>query len=53
MVNKNDVRGRRYQMIDNNMINGLYADMKRKALEEGRAENAELAVKDLPLSRTL
>ena len=32
MVNGKNVRGRRiYQMIDNNMINGLYEDMKRKA----------------------
>ena len=32
MVNGKKVRGRRrYQMIDNNMINGLYADTKRKA----------------------
>ena len=34
-------------MIDNIMINGLYEDTKRKA------ENAEFAVKDLPLGRTL
>ena len=32
MVNGKTVRGRRrYQIIDNIMINGLYADMKRKA----------------------
>ena len=31
MVNEKNVRGRRYQMIDNIMINGLYADTKRKA----------------------
>ena len=32
MVNGKKVRGRRrYQMIDNNMINGLYEDTKRKA----------------------
>ena len=32
MVNGKKVRGRRrYQMIDNIMINGLYADTKRKA----------------------
>ena len=32
MVNGNKVRGRRrYQVIDNNMINGLYEDTKRKA----------------------
>ena len=32
MVNGKKVRGRRrYQMIDNIMINGLYEDMKRKA----------------------
>ena len=32
MVNGNEVRGRkRYQMIDNIIINGLYEDTKRKA----------------------
>ena len=32
MVNGKKVRGRgRYQVIDNIMINGLYADTKRKA----------------------
>ena len=32
MVNGKKVQGRRrYQMIDNIMINGLYEDMKRKA----------------------
>ena len=32
MVNVKKVRGkRRYQMIDNFMINGLYEDTKRKA----------------------
>ena len=32
MVNGKKVRGRRtYQMIDNIMVNGLYADTKRKA----------------------
>ena len=32
MVNGKKLRGRRrYQMIDNIMINGLYADTKRKA----------------------
>ena len=32
MVNGKNVRGRRrYQMIDNIMINGLYEDTKRKA----------------------
>ena len=32
MVNKKKVRGRRrYQMIENSMINGLYEDTKRKA----------------------
>ena len=32
MVNGNKVRGRRrYQIIDNIMINGLYEDTKRKA----------------------
>ena len=46
MVNGKKVRGRRrYQMVDNIMISGLY--------EEGRMENAEFAVKDMPLGRTL
>ena len=32
MVNRKRVRGRRrYQVIDNIMINGLYEDMKRKS----------------------
>ena len=32
MVNGKKIRGRRrYEMIDNFMINGLYADTKRKA----------------------
>ena len=31
MVNGKKVRGTRYQMIDNFMINGLYEDTKRKA----------------------
>ena len=32
MLNRKKVRGRkRYQMIDNIMINGLYEDTKRKA----------------------
>ena len=30
MVNEKKVRGRRNQMIDNIMINGLYEDTKRK-----------------------
>ena len=52
MVNGKKVRGRRrYQMIDNIMINGLYEDMKRKA--ENRVENAEYAAKDQPLGRAL
>ena len=54
MVNGKKVRGRiRYQMIDNIMINGLYEDTKKAGCEEGRVENAEFAVKDLPLGRTL
>ena len=36
MVNGKKIRGRRgYQMIDNIMINGLYADTKRKAEKSG------------------
>ena len=31
MVNGKNVRGRRYEKIDNIMINGLYEDTKRKA----------------------
>ena len=31
MVNGKKFRSRRYQMIDNIMINGLYEDTKRKA----------------------
>ena len=56
MVNGKKVRGRRrYQMIHNFMINGLYADTKRKAEKrvEWRMENAEFAMKDLPLGTTL
>ena len=49
MVNGKKVRGRRrYQMIDNNLINGLYEDTKRKAEKRLRVENAEFAVKNLP-----
>ena len=45
MVNGKKVRGRRrYQMIDNIMINELYANTKG---------NAEFAVKDLLLDTTL
>ena len=44
---------KRYQMIDNIMINGLYEDTKRKAGKRIRVENAEFAVKDLPLCKTL
>ena len=40
-------------MIDNIMINALYEDVKRKAEKKIRVENAEFAVKDLPLGRTL
>ena len=40
-------------MIGNIMINGLYADTKRKAEKRGRVENTEFVVKDLPLIRTL
>ena len=53
MVNGKKVRGRRYQMIDNIMINELYAATKRKAENKVRVENAEFAMKDLPLGRTL
>ena len=54
MVNVKKVRSRRrYQMIDNFMINGLYEDNEKEGREEGRVENAEFAVKHLPLGRTL
>ena len=53
MVNGNKVRGRRrYQMIYNIMKNGL-CRYKKEGWEEGREENAQFAVKDLPLVRTL
>ena len=43
MINGKKVRGRRlYQMIDNNMINGLYADTKRKT--EKRVERKRLSL---------
>ena len=53
MGNRKRVTGRRrYQMVDNIMINGLYEDTKRKA--EKRIEWRMLsAVKDLLLGRTL
>ena len=45
MVKGKKVRDRRrYQILDNIIINGLYEDTKR---------NAEFAVKDQPLGRTL
>ena len=53
MVSGKIARGRkRYQMIYNIMICGLYEDKKRKA-EKRRVETAEFAMKDLPLDRTL
>ena len=42
MVNGKKVRGIRYQMIDNFMINGLYEDTKRKA--EMRVERRRLSL---------
>ena len=43
MVNGKNVRGRRrYQMIDNIMINGLYEDTKRKT--EKRVEQRMLSL---------
>ena len=51
MVNGKKVRGRRrYQIIENIIINGLYEYTKRKA---EKVENAEFAVKDLSLGKTL
>ena len=50
MVNGKKVRyRRRYHMIDNIMINGLYG---KEGREDDRVEN-EFAVKALPLDRTL
>ena len=52
MVNGKKVRGRRrYQMIYNIMINGLYEDTKRKAEKRVEWENAEVAVIDLKMFR--
>ena len=49
MVNGKKVRGRRrYQTIDNIMINGLYADTKRKAKKW-----VEWRMLSFPLGRTL
>ena len=54
MVNGKKVRGkRRYQMIDNNMINGLHEDTKRKKNagtdeEEEKILAGPLAKKELP-----
>ena len=54
MVNGKKVHGRRrYQMINNIMINELYEDMKMNAEKKVRVENAELVVKNLPLGRTI
>ena len=54
MVNRKKVRGRRrYQMLDNIMINGLYADTKRKAEKRVEWRILSLLQKDLPLGRTL
>ena len=39
-------------MIDNIIINGLYEDLEKEDWEDGRVENVEFAVKDLPLGRT-
>ena len=55
MVNGKKVRGRRrYQLIDNIMVNGLYEDMKRKAEKtvEWRMLSSQ-SVKDLLLGSTL
>ena len=47
------VRGRRYQMIENFMINGLYEDTKRKAEKRVEWRRLSLQVKDHSLGRTL
>ena len=44
---------RRYQMLDNVIINGLYADTKRKAEKRVEWRMMRLQVKYLPLGRTL
>ena len=53
MVNGKKFQGRRrYQMIDNIMINGL-CRYEKEGREEGRVKNAEFALKNMPLGRTL
>ena len=44
------VRGTRYQMIDNFMINGLYEDTKRKAEKWVERRMLSFAVKTCPLA---
>ena len=46
MVNRRKIRGRRYQMIDNIMINGLYEGTKRK--NEKRIEWRMLSLQTCP-----
>ena len=54
MVNGKKVRGkRRYQMIDNVMINGLREDIKRKAEKRVEWRMLSFLEKDLPLGKTL
>ena len=49
MVNGKKVRGRRrYQMIDNIMINGLYEDTKRKAEKRVEWKMLSLQCKTCP-----
>ena len=49
MVNGKKVRGtRRYQMIDNTMINGLYEDTKRKAEKRVEWRMLSLQLKTCP-----
>ena len=51
MVNRKKVRGRRrYQMIDNIMINGLYEDTKRTAEKRVEWRTLSLQWKTCPLA---
>ena len=54
MLNGKKVRGRRrYQMIDNIMINGLFEDTKRQAEKRVERRMLSLPWKTCPLGRTL
>ena len=54
LVNGNKVRGRRrYQMIELHYGKWSVRRYEKEGWEEGRVEDAEFAVKDLPFGRTL